>query len=76
MKHDMFINPVTLHFYSPEELLPDNDDWKIVIVKTCNKKMDFRIATYSNKYDEWDEEKIRQLSYEIRKAEAEEAASS
>lgn len=48
-QNKLFINnPVTLHFYSLEEQLPDNDEWKIVIVKTYDKaKMDFRIASYS-----------------------------
>lgn len=48
-QNKLFINnPVTLHFYNPEEQLPDTDEWKIVIVKTYDKaKMDFRIVSYS-----------------------------
>lgn len=57
MKH-ISANPITLHFYSPEEQLPDNDDWKIVIVKTCNNKMDFRIASYSDKFEEWEDDHL------------------
>lgn len=47
-QNKLFINnPVTLHFYSPEDRLPDNDEWEIVIVKTYDKnRMDFRIAFY------------------------------
>ena len=37
MKH-INANPIALHFYSPEEKLPDNDEWKIVIVKKFIKK--------------------------------------
>ena len=58
-------NPVTLHFYSPEEMLPDNDDWKIVIVKRHDiLKRDFRIATYSEKFDEWEDDHLYNIDNE------------
>lgn len=57
MEHIQLNNPIPLHFYSPEERLPHDDDWKIVIVKTHDmRKTDFRIATYSDKWDEWDDD--------------------
>lgn len=57
MKQFVNTNPIALHFYSPEEQLPNDDDWKIVIVKTYDpRKMDFRIATYSDDWNEWDDD--------------------
>lgn len=55
MKHNTCINnPITLHFYSPEEQLPETDDWKIVIVKTYDKrKIDFIIASYYEEDNKW-----------------------
>ena len=55
-------NPISLHFYSPKEMLPDDDDWKIVIVKTYDKrKTDFRIATYSADWNEWNDDHLYQI---------------
>ena len=55
-------NPIPLHFYSPEERLPEDDDWKIVIVKTYDKrKTNFRIATYYDQYDEWNDDHLHQI---------------
>lgn len=55
-------NPINLHFYRPAEQLPDDDDWKIVIVKTYDKrKTDFRIATYSEDWNEWNDDHLYQI---------------
>lgn len=52
-------NPIPLHFYSTKDRLPADDDWKIVIVKTYDKrKMDFRIASYSDEFDEWEDDHL------------------
>lgn len=55
-------NPINLHFYRPAEQMPDDDDWKIVIVKTHDiRKTDFRIATYSDEWDVWNDDHFYQI---------------
>ena len=55
MSRDSNINQfIPLHFYEPSEKLPADDDWKIVIVKTYNKKKtDFRIASWYENDNKW-----------------------
>ena len=41
-------NPINLHFYSPEEKLPDDEELKIVICKTQKGFVSWNRAYYSS----------------------------
>lgn len=45
-------NPISLHFYSPEERLPEDDENKIVIYKVPGG-VSTGIGYYNNHYNYW-----------------------
>lgn len=58
-------NPIPLHFYSPEERMPDKDDWtyKIVVRKSTltDSFYDFCIAQYYRNEDKWTDDNLYEI---------------
>ena len=49
MKQFVNTNPIALHFYSPEELLPDDNGCKIIIYKSAFGELACDFACFSGK---------------------------